>query len=263
MKKCNNCSQNLPDNVLFCPECGTKLEAQLPTPPTTPNTTPPQPPPADTAPPQPQVAQPQVAQTQVTRPQGTQSQAGTISPDVLGKASYAGAVLVILSPFLPMISVLGGLGSFSISEISGLVTAAIALFAVIALYFHAQGQVDIMPVIGTGLLLLLAVGFLEYHSTMDEVSQLLGSTGKAAAKAAFSFSAGFYAFTGGSILMCIGGSGCLAHKLGVSPDFSGILKGWKEALQRTIVLGSLQLPGWIFSIIVTGILGLLIKNIKL
>lgn len=251
MKKCNNCGQNLPENVLFCPECGTKLETQIPTdpPPTTPTPTPSQSSlPANAAHPQ---------------PKGTPPPAGTISPDVLGKTAYAGAVLVILSSFLPMISVLGGLGSFSISEISGLVTAAIVVFAVIALYFQAQGQVDIMPVIGTGLLLLLAVGFLEYHSTMDEVSQLLGSTGKAAAKAAFSFSAGFYAFTGGSILMCIGGSGCLAHKLGLPLDFSGILTGWKEALQRTIVLGSLQLPGWIFSIIVTGILGLLIKNIKL
>ena len=253
MKKCNHCGQELPENVVFCPECGTKLEspANISTSTQTITTT--------------QPSQ-NIPKTQpAANPSPTQhphTQTGSINPDLLGKAAYAGSILVILSSFLPLISVLGGLGSFSISEISGIVTAAIVAFAVIAFYFQAQGQVDMMPIIGTGLLLLLAVGFVEYHSAMDEVSKFLGTTGKAAAKAAFSFSAGFYAFTGGSILMCIGGSGCLAHKLGLSLDFSGILTGWKESLQRTIVIGTLQLPGWVVSIAVTGILGLLIKNIK-
>ena len=249
MKKCNHCGQELPENIVFCPECGTKIEKAtstntLPSVPTSQNTTTE---PVSTPPPP-------------SRSQ--QANANNINPDLLVKAAYAGAILVILSPFLPLVSVLGGLGSFSISEISGIVTASIVVFAVIAFYFQAQGQVDLMPIIGTGLLLLLALGFIEYHSAMDEVSKFLGSTGKAAAKAAFSFSAGFYAFTGGSILMCVGGSGCLAHKLGMSLDFSGIITGWKESLQRTIVIGSLQLPGWVVSIVVTGILGLLIKNIK-
>ena len=251
MKKCNNCGRDLPDNVVFCPECGTKTEQIVNT--NTNANTPPQSmqPPPETRP----IATP-------PPPQPREVSSGNIDPSLFGKATYLGAGLVILSSFLPLVSVLGGLGSFSVSEISGIVTAAIIAFAAIALYFQAQGQVDLMPIIGTGLLLLLVVGVVEYNSAMDEVSKFLGSGGKAAAKAAFSFSAGFYAFTGGSILMCIGGSGCLAHQTGLALNFSGILSGWKEALLRTVVLGSLQIPGWVVSIVVTGILGLLIKNIK-
>ncbi len=254
MRKCKNCGQEIPENIAFCPECGTKQEPVVPV------STPPAPPPAV----------PPVQNTRAVPPANVPNRSqmmsagtGGINVDMLGKAAYLGALLVIVSSFLPLVSVLGGLGSVSVSDISGLVTVCIIAFAVIAGYFQAQGQVDIMPIVGTGLLLLLAIGFVEYNSAMNEFSKLVGASWNAAAKAAFSFSAGFYAFTLGSILMCIGGSGCLAHKLGLSLDFAGILEGWKNSLQRTVVLGSLNLPGWIVSLLVTGILALVIKNIKL
>ena len=246
MIKCNNCGQEIPDNVSFCPECGARHDVLISSPPSA------------------QQLQHIPADSSAAANGGTQGepvQTNKINEDMLSKAAYLGALLVLLSSFFPFISILGGLGSFSISEISAIVTVAIIAFAAIAIYCHMQGQVDIMPIIGTGLLLSLAVGFVEYHSAMDEVSKLFGSSGKAVAKAAFTFSAGFYAYIGGSILMCLGGSGCLAYKMGISLDFSGIILGWKEALQRTVIIGSMRLPGWGVSLIVTGILVLLVKNV--
>ena len=167
-----------------------------------------------------------------------------------------GAVLIILSVFLPFVNILG-MAEFSIKETMDVTAHWVVCFAMVAAYVAMFGNYKYPVVIGHGYLFAFLVCVFQYHQKLKEME----SFGRVLTRSAFNMGSGMYALIFGIVGLIIGGLIASLERDGEQPNADSLLAQWKEEMLQPMKLYSLHLPGIAWSVIYALILLLIASEI--
>ena len=235
MKLCEKCGISIDENVKFCPHCGASQE---------------QPPDAAENPVKTADAE-DVQQPVQTAEAEENTKKLTKLRENLVVTSYISVGAIVVSVFMPWIS-LGKMIDVSIMDISkGLMLAIIFVGAASAHALLKKKNYVLAAAMGHSLLIFAVIAFIRYQSAISELKKtLLG----AMAGAAISIDLGAMFFFVGVINLCAGSvllyvtdqllpqGGALAGDI--------IFRAWKELLCAKVKVASIEVSGWIYSLVI-------------
>ena len=235
MKLCEKCGISIDENVKFCPHCGASQE---------------QPPDAAENPVKTADAE-DVQQPVQTAEAEENTKKLTKLRENLVVTSYISVGAIVVSVFMPWIS-LGKMIDVSIMDISkGLMLALIFVGAASAHALLKKKNYVLAAAMGHSLLIFAVIAFIRYQSAISELKKtLLG----AMAGAAISIDLGAMFFFVGVINLCAGSvllyvtdqllpqGGALAGDI--------IFRAWKELLCAKVKVASIEVSGWIYSLVI-------------
>ena len=235
MKLCEKCGVSIDEDVKFCPHCGASQE---------------QPPDAAENPVKTADAE-DVQQPVQTAEAEENTKKLTKLRENLVVTSYISVGAIVVSVFMPWIS-LGKMIDVSIMDISkGLMLAIIFVGAASAHALLKKKNYVLAAAMGHSLLIFAVIAFIRYQSAISELKKtLLG----AMAGAAISIDLGAMFFFVGVINLCAGSvllyvtdqllpqGGALAGDI--------IFRAWKELLCAKVKVASIEVSGWIYSLVI-------------
>ena len=235
MKLCEKCGVSIDEDVKFCPHCGASQE---------------QPPDAAENPVKTADAE-DVQQPVQTAEAEENTKKLTKLRENLVVTSYISVGAIVVSVFMPWIS-LGKMIDVSIMDISkGLMLALIFVGAASAHALLKKKNYVLAAAMGHALLIFSVIAFIRYQSAISELKKtLLG----AMAGAAISIDLGAMFFFVGVINLCAGSvllyvtdqllpqGGALAGDI--------IFRAWKELLCAKVKVASIEVSGWIYSLVI-------------
>ena len=235
MKLCEKCGVSIDEDVKFCPHCGASQE---------------QPPDAAENPVKTADAE-DVQQPVQTAEAEENTKKLTKLRENLVVTSYISVGAIVVSVFMPWIS-LGKMIDVSIMDISkGLMLAIIFVGAASAHALLKKKNYVLAAAMGHSLLIFAVIAFIRYQSAISELKKtLLG----AMAGAAISIDLGAMFFFVGVINLCAGSvllyvtdqllpqGGALAGDV--------IFRAWKELLCAKVKVASIEVGGWIYSLVI-------------
>ena len=235
MKLCEKCGVSIDEDVKFCPHCGASQE---------------QPPDAAENPVKTADAE-DVQQPVQTAEAEENTKKLTKLRENLVVTSYISVGAIVVSVFMPWIS-LGKMIDVSIMDISkGLMLALIFVGAASAHALLKKKNYVLVAAMGHSLLIFAVIAFIRYQSAISELKKtLLG----AMAGAAISIDLGAMFFFVGVINLCAGSvllyvtdqllpqGGALAGDI--------IFRAWKELLCAKVKVASIEVSGWIYSLVI-------------
>ena len=235
MKLCEKCGASIDEDVKFCPHCGASQE---------------QPPDAAENPVKTADAE-DVQQPVQTAEAEENTKKLTKLRENLVVTSYISVGAIVVSVFMPWIS-LGKMIDVSIMDISkGLMLAIIFVGAASAHALLKKKNYVLAAAMGHSLLIFSVIAFIRYQSAISELKKtLLG----AMAGAAISIDLGAMFFFVGVINLCAGSvllyvtdqllpqGGALAGDV--------IFRAWKELLCAKVKVASIEVSGWIYSLVI-------------
>ena len=235
MKLCEKCGISIDENVKFCPHCGASQE---------------QPPDAAENPVKTADAE-DVQQPVQTAEAEENTKKLTKLRENLVVTSYISVGAIVVSVFMPWIS-LGKMIDVSIMDISkGLMLAIIFVGAASAHALLKKKNYVLAAAMGHSLLIFAVIAFIRYQSAISELKKtLLG----AMAGAAISIDLGAMFFFVGVINLCAGSvflyvtDQLLSQGGALAGDI--IFRAWKELLCAKVKVASIEVSGWIYSLVI-------------
>ena len=235
MKLCEKCGISIDENVKFCPHCGASQE---------------QPPDAAENPVKTADAE-DVQQPVQTAEAEENTKKLTKLRENLVVTSYISVGAIVVSVFMPWIS-LGKMIDVSIMDISkGLMLAIIFVGAASAHALLKKKNYVLAAAMGHSLLIFAVIAFIRYQSAISELKKtLLG----AMAGAAISIDLGAMFFFVGVINLCAGSvflyvtDQLLSQGTVLTGDI--IFRAWKELLCAKVKVASIEVSGWIYSLVI-------------
>lgn len=235
MKLCEKCGISIDENVKFCPHCGASQE---------------QPPDAAENPVKTADAE-DVQQPVQTAEAEENTKKLTKLRENLVVTSYISVGAIVVSVFMPWIS-LGKMIDVSIMDISkGLMLAIIFVGAASAHALLKKKNYVLAAAMGHSLLIFAVIAFIRYQSAISELKKtLLG----AMAGAAISIDLGAMFFFVGVINLCAGSvflyvtDQLLSQGTALTGDI--IFRAWKELLCAKVKVASIEVSGWIYSLVI-------------
>lgn len=235
MKLCEKCGVSIDEDVKFCPHCGASQE---------------QPPDAAENPVKTADAE-DVQQPVQTAEAEENTKKLTKLRENLVVTFYISVGAIVVSVFMPWIS-LGKMIDVSIMDISkGLMLAIIFVGAASAHALLKKKNYVLAAAMGHSLFIFAVIAFIRYQSAISELKKtLLG----AMAGAAISIDLGAMFFFVGVINLCAGSvllyvtdqllpqGGALAGDI--------IFRAWKELLCAKVKVASIEVSGWIYSLVI-------------
>ena len=246
MKSCEKCGASIDENVKFCPLCGAPQEDRIAA---------------------------EAAAAQEVHPAAELQQPGTPSDaqenrkkleslrEQLASTPYVGAAMVVLSVFMPWIS-LGRMFDVTIMDISkGLMLAIIFIGVASAYAILKKKNYVLSAAMGHALLIFAVVAFIRYQSLLSEVKKTIFG---AMASSAISLEWGGLLFLGGALNLCV--VSVFLYAIEQLLPQGGALAGdvlfrtWKELVRAKVKLASIEVPAWIYSLVIGILLVLLFSQ---
>ncbi|WP_302815571.1 zinc ribbon domain-containing protein [Selenomonas flueggei] len=245
MKSCEKCGASIDENVKFCPLCGAPQEQAA-------------------------AAQEDAVKTadaeDVQQPVQTAEAEENVKKcsklrENLVVTSYISAGAVAVSVFMPWIS-LGKMIDVTIMDISkGLMLAIIFVGAASAHALLKKKNYVLAAAMGHALLIFAVIAFIRYQSAISELKKTFFG---AMAGSAISIDWGAMFFFVGAINLCA--VSVLLYVIDQLLPQGGALTGdvlfctWKELVRAKVKLASIEVPAWIYSLVIGILLVLLFSQ---
>lgn len=248
MKKCVNCNCSIVDDARFCNKCGalqTEIEEERELQGTEKSSKVSVTNPAE-----------DVASLDVPLPikKETLKQAADAvtraSIEQLHKAAFVALGVIVLSIFIPIFRVIGWMG-FTIIDYSKLLSVLICGLCALGYLAVTQKQYAILTVVGQSFIAFLAICFIRYQSIMSDVRRsFLGIVSGRVVTAEW----GMYLLVLGGLAASITGAMCGLVSSDKELNGAQVMSKWREYAAQSVKIQGIGLPGFVWSIILAGIL---------
>lgn len=247
MKNCVKCGQTITDDARFCNKCGAP-QTDRPVEREMPRTESPAEKPAASADNVASIDVPiPIKRETLTRAAEAVSHA---SLDQLHKAAFVALGLIVVSLFLPMFRVIGWM-DFIIIDYSKLLSIMIFGLCALGYFSVTQRQYAVLTAEGHSMIAFLAICFVRYQSIMSDVRRsFLGIVSGRVVNAEW----GLYLLAIGGLAAAVIGAMCGLASQGKEMDGSQVMSKWHEYASQSVQIQGIGLPGFVWSIVLAGIL---------
>lgn len=246
MKSCEKCGASIEDGAKFCSLCGAPQEDRMAAE-------------ADPA----QEMHPAAELQQPETPPDAQENRKKLESlrEQLSSTPYISAAMVIFSVFMPWIS-LGRMFDVTIMDISkGLMLAIIFIGAASAYAILKKKNYVLSAAMGHALLIFAVIAFIRYQSLLSEVKKTIFG---AMASSAISLDWGGLLFLAGALNLCVVSVFLymIEQLLPQGGAFTGdvLFRTWKELACAKVKLTSIEVPAWVYSLVIGILLVLLFSQ---
>lgn len=246
MKSCAKCGASIEDAASFCAHCGAPQEEHA-------------------APAQADAA----ASSPVEMSAGHAPGAAPASSETAEKIAamqmrlqsmpYGSAVLIIISVFMPWVS-LGRMFDVTVMDVSkGLMLGIIAIACAAVFSLVKRRNYVVGLAMAHSFILFAIAAFIKYQSALSEVKHgFLGVM----ASSAISLDWGVIPFVVGALWLTVESVLLAAHAHGEPFEMNVLAARWKELATSKLNFASLELPTWVYSVVLAGLLFLLLMQSK-
>lgn len=281
MKKCIKCQCDIPNNAMFCPECGTAQETTAPESNTSQaSNVPPQSPP-----PQEHTTQQIFSQAGADTARIAQQLSSHIFTQVSTvlrweKLAYIGICMVAISVVLPLISISLVSCVTSMVSISQMLSFVLLALCCLSGYYASEEKYNVPLSISIGVLATFSAIYYKLHSVINNASDKIAELTKLGkgvdAETAFvlkllneyadkiiGLGMGVYFLLAGTLIVIIACAACRLSRKQEDINIGNIFTESKSALMESAEISGQKLPGFVISIIVVMLLLFIATNIEI